>query len=114
MPVIAAIEGPCLGGGLGLALACDLRIATTTAFFAIPAAARLGLAYPPEALVGPAGNRLALQRKKRILFTAETDLPRKARCEIGLINETVDPPNLEERINALCAARSSQTRRLSI
>ena len=46
-PVIAAIEGPCIGGGVSLAVACDLRIATTSATFGITPA-RLGLVYPPE------------------------------------------------------------------
>jgi enoyl-CoA hydratase/carnithine racemase len=43
-PVIASIHGVCMGGGLGLALACDLRYASTTARFRMPAA-RLGLGY---------------------------------------------------------------------
>ncbi|MFP1631345.1 enoyl-CoA hydratase-related protein [Zhengella sp. ZM62] len=49
-PVIAAISGICFGGGLGLAAACDLRLATPDATFAVPAA-RLGLAYPQEAMI---------------------------------------------------------------
>ena len=43
-PTIALIEGVCIGGGCGLALACDLRFASTEARFAITPA-RLGLAY---------------------------------------------------------------------
>lgn len=41
---IAAISGPCYGGGVGLALACDFRVADSTAYFAIPAA-RLSNVY---------------------------------------------------------------------
>lgn len=48
-PVIAMIRGFCLGGGFGLALACDLRIAAEDAIFGIPAA-RLGIGYPPGAM----------------------------------------------------------------
>ncbi len=48
-PVIAAIQGPCMGGGLALALACDMRIASQEATFAIPAA-RLGLGYAAPAV----------------------------------------------------------------
>ena len=57
-PVIAAIRGNCIGGGLGLAAACDLRICSTDARFRMPAA-RLGLAYHVDGvdhfvgLVGP-------------------------------------------------------------
>jgi len=48
-PVIAMIRGFCLGGGFGLALSCDLRIASENATFGIPAA-RLGIGYPPGAM----------------------------------------------------------------
>lgn len=48
-PVIAMIRGFCLGGGFGLALSCDLRIASEGAIFGIPAA-RLGIGYPPGAM----------------------------------------------------------------
>ncbi len=46
-PTIAAINGACIGGGLHLALLCDLRLCTDTATFAIPSA-RLGLPYRLE------------------------------------------------------------------
>lgn len=45
-PVIAAIDGPALGAGVQLAVACDLRVATPTSRFAVPAA-RLGLVVDP-------------------------------------------------------------------
>lgn len=67
-PVIAQIRGFCLGGGFGLALACDIRIAEETATFGIPAA-RLGVGYPPGAMslvvaaLGPAAA-------KDLFFTA--------------------------------------------
>ncbi len=67
-PVIAAIHGYCVGGGMAIALTADLRYAADDAVFAIPAA-RLGLAYNPGGLrtlvdlVGP-------QTTKEILFTA--------------------------------------------
>jgi enoyl-CoA hydratase/carnithine racemase len=68
VPTIALIHGYCVGGGVALSLACDLRYAADDARFAIPAA-RLGLGYGFEGihgllqLVGPA-------RAKEILFTA--------------------------------------------
>lgn len=67
-PVIAQIEGDCVGGGCGLAIACDLRVATSAARFGITPA-KLGLVYSLHDtkllvdLVGPA-------QAKRILFTA--------------------------------------------
>ncbi len=48
-PVIAAIEGPCVGGAVDIALACDFLVASKEAFFEVPAA-RLALLYNPEAL----------------------------------------------------------------
>lgn len=101
VPVIAEIEGPCLGGGLGLALACDLRIASSSAFFAIPAA-RLGLAYPPEALadllaaVSPSSAR-------KLLFTAER-LTAASALQIGLVDEVCNPEDLPTRIAGLTKA----------
>jgi enoyl-CoA hydratase/carnithine racemase len=50
VPVIAAIDGPCVGAAVELALACDVRIAGAGAFFEVPAV-RLGLLYSPAALV---------------------------------------------------------------
>ncbi len=48
-PVIAAIDGPCLGGAFDLAISCDVRIASADAFFQLPAT-RLGLLYNPRAI----------------------------------------------------------------
>ncbi|MEM5582363.1 enoyl-CoA hydratase-related protein [Roseibium sp. AS2] len=100
VPVFAAIEGPCLGGGLGLALACDLRIAAGSASFAIPAA-RLGLAYPPEAL-GDLLEAVSPSEAKKLLFTAQK-LSSSEALRIGLINEVVEDTELDSRIEALCA-----------
>ncbi len=49
VPVFAAIEGPCIGAGLDVALACDVRVASQSAFFQLPAL-RLGILYNPRAL----------------------------------------------------------------
>jgi enoyl-CoA hydratase/carnithine racemase len=82
-PTIALIEGPCVGGGCGLAIACDLRVASPRARFGITPA-RLGLVYSLHDtkllvdLVGPA-------QAKRILFTGELiDAAEAAR--IGLVD----------------------------
>ncbi|WP_052354965.1 enoyl-CoA hydratase/isomerase family protein [Arthrobacter sp. I3] len=55
IPVVAAIEGPCIGAGAHLALACDLRIAGAGSFLQVPAV-RLGLLYSPRAIAWLAGN----------------------------------------------------------
>ncbi len=98
MPTLAVIRGACTGGGCGLALACDLRLATPDAFFAIPPA-RLGLAYSLadtkrlQDLVGPS-------RTKEILYTGRRIVAAEA-LELGLINEIVAAEALDERAVAL-------------
>ncbi len=91
-PTLAEIDGYCIGGGLGLALACDLRIASGHARFGIPAA-RLGLGYDYRSLrtlVGIVGPAVA----KEILFTARRfDAAEAAGC--GLVNRVVARPELE-------------------
>jgi enoyl-CoA hydratase/carnithine racemase len=49
LPVVALIDGPCVGGGVALATACDLRIASVHARFAVTPA-KLGLSYHPDDL----------------------------------------------------------------
>ncbi|WIA55700.1 enoyl-CoA hydratase-related protein [Sphingobium sp. WTD-1] len=88
-PVIAAIDGDCVGGGCGLAIACDLRIAAPTARLGITPA-RLGIVYSLfdtrllVDLVGPA-------RAKRILFTGALH-DAEAALAIGLVDEIAADP----------------------
>lgn len=83
-PVIAAIGGVCYGGGIGLALACDLRLAAPDARFRMPAA-RLGLGYAPRGMrrmvevLGPA-------RAGELFYTARVFGAADA-ARIGLVNE---------------------------
>ena len=69
VPTIARIEGYCLGGGFGLAAACDLRLASQEAQFAVPAA-KLGLGYPVDAMADIV-EAVGSQNAKRLLFAAE-------------------------------------------
>ncbi len=93
IPVIAAIRGACYGGACGLAAAADFRIADETAIFAIPAA-RLGLAYPADA-VGDLLRTLGGQMARRILFTgAAISAADLSSC--GFIDQIVEAANLEE------------------
>lgn len=67
-PTIAAIRGICFGGGLEIALCCDLRVASSDARFRIPAA-RLGLGYAYDN-VALLADRLGIDAAAEILFTA--------------------------------------------
>lgn len=71
VPTIAEIRGCCFGGGLGLAAACDLRLAAEDATFAVPAA-KLGLAYPAEAM-DMLANAVGLQMLRKMLFAATVE-----------------------------------------
>jgi enoyl-CoA hydratase len=91
-PTIAMIRGFCIGGGLAVALACDLRIAAEDAKFGIPAA-RLGLGYGFEgvrrlvAIVGPA-------YASEVLFTAR-HIDAADALRMGLVNKVVGVDDLE-------------------
>ncbi len=99
LPTLAFVEGDCVGGGCGIALACDLRLATAKARFGITPA-KLGLVYPLHDvklltdLVGPG-------QAKRILFTGGLIDAGEAE-RIGLIEMQADDPT--DMIQALCAA----------
>jgi enoyl-CoA hydratase/carnithine racemase len=86
-PVDAAIDGDAIGGGLGVALACDVRLATARSRFGLTPA-KLGLVYPlhdTRLLVDAVGPAQA----KRMLFTAAVFGAAEA-LRIGLIEEIVD------------------------
>jgi len=100
-PTIAAVNGACLGGGNGVAMACDLRIASEDAVFGHPEASLgLTLAYAGSArlarLVGPA-------RAKELMFTARRLSAREA-LGIGLVNEVVPGPGVLPRALAVKSA----------
>ena len=85
-PTIAQIDGFCVGGGVALALSCDLRICGENSQFAIPAA-KLGLGYGFEGinrLVNVVGPSFA----KEIFFTARRFDAEEARM-MGLVNRVV-------------------------
>ena len=93
-PLMAMIHGYCVGGGVGVALTCDIRIASDDARFGIPAA-RLGLGYHYRgmdklmALVGPAYT-------KEIFFSGRTDFSAQDALRMGLINQIIPKAELEK------------------
>jgi len=94
-PTIAMIRGYCIGGGMGLASCCDLRICSEDSRFAVPAAKLgLGYAYPGVKrlmdIVGPSFT-------KEIFFTARQFDAKEAR-EMGLVNRVVAADELEDYV----------------
>ena len=91
-PTIAMIRGFCIGGGVSVALSCDMRIAAEDAKFGVPAA-RLGLGYEAKGvrkLMGVVGPSFA----KEIFFTARQFTAQEA-LAMGLINRVVADAQLE-------------------
>ena len=91
-PTIAMITGYCIGGGMGLAVCCDLRLCEDKSRFAVPAA-KLGLGYGFDgvarlsALVGPS-------MVKEIFFTARQFTAQEA-YDMGLVNRVLPSHMLE-------------------
>ena len=92
-PLLAMIQGVCVGGGVGIAITADLRLAADDARFGIPAA-RLGLGYHYKGmhklmhLIGPAST-------KEFFFTARTDFTAQEALRWGLVNQVVPKAELE-------------------
>ena len=91
VPVIAAINGFAFGGGLELALACDLRIAASNAV--------MGLTETSLAIIPGAGGSqrlpriVGIARAKELIFTARR-IDATTALGMGLVNRVVEPPEL--------------------
>jgi enoyl-CoA hydratase len=96
-PVIAMIRGYCIGGGMGLATCCDIRIATEGSKFAVPAAKLgLGYAYPGlKRLVDVVGPSFAME----IFYTARQFTAAEA-LAMGLVNRVVPDGELESFVKS--------------
>ncbi|HEX7096937.1 MAG TPA: enoyl-CoA hydratase-related protein [Acidimicrobiales bacterium] len=100
VPVIAAIHGACMGGGVGLALCADLRYAADDARFAVTPG-KLGVGYPPDAmsrLVAAVGEA----RAKELVFTARVIDAAQAE-RYGLVNAVVPKAELDAHIASVAA-----------
>lgn len=92
-PTVAAINGHCLGGGLELAISCDLRVCAEDALLGMPPA-KLGLIY------GHTGLRkfldtIGLARTRELFFTGQNVDARRA-DQIGLVNRVVTAEQLAD------------------
>lgn len=98
MPTIAAVNGFALGGGCELALACDLRYASTKAAFGLP---EVGLGITP----GFGGTQrlartIGIGQAKELIFSAERINAERA-LRIGLVNAVVEPDELLPQVREL-------------
>jgi enoyl-CoA hydratase len=97
-PTIAMIRGYCIGGGVGLASCCDLRICSDNSRFAVPAA-KLGLGYAYaglKRLVDIVGQSFA----KEIFYTARQFDAQEAYA-MGLVNRVVPQADLEAYVRSI-------------
>lgn len=110
-PTIAAVRGHCIGGGVEIAAACDLRFADETAVFGVTPA-KVGVVYAPAStralldLVGPATT-------KYLLFSGEL-LDAATALRVGLVDRLVPADDLDAEVRSfteLLAARSALTQR---
>jgi enoyl-CoA hydratase/carnithine racemase len=98
-PVIARIRGICIGGGLGFAAACDLRICSEDSIFRMPAA-RLGLGYSPAGVrrfmnvLGPANTT--------DIFMSARKFDAKEALRMGFVSKVVPVADLEKETAAYC------------
>ncbi len=94
IPVVAAVNGACLGGGMELAIACDIVIASKKAIFGQPEV-KLGF-FPPYAalrlpeLVGPA--------KAIEMVTTGRNYTAKEARKLGLVSQVAEPDDLDEAV----------------
>jgi len=98
-PTIARISGFCMGGGLALALSCDLRIAAENAVFCLPPA-KLGLAYPIEG-IRQLLNIVSPSIAKEMIYTARR-LNALEASRTGLVNQVTTSDQLEDTVADLC------------
>jgi len=97
-PTIAMIRGYCIGGGVGVASCCDLRICSDNSKFAVPAA-KLGLGYAYaglKRLVDVVGQSFA----KEIFYTARQFDAQEAYA-MGLVNRVVPAADLESYVKSI-------------
>ncbi|MCT2400730.1 enoyl-CoA hydratase-related protein [Novosphingobium mangrovi (ex Huang et al. 2023)] len=99
-PVIAVVDGLCLGGGFEFALACDLIVATTRASFGLP--------EPRRGMIALAGGIHRLVRQtgmKQAMLPLLTGAPVSAEeaYAMGVVSKLVAPEALDTMVEAICA-----------
>lgn len=111
IPTIAAIEGHCLGGGLELALACDLRVASETSHLGLPEV-KLGV-FPAGGGTERLPRLIGESRARELIYTGEPVDAREA-WRIGLVNRVAPAGQalaVAQDLGRTIAARSGLTLR---
>lgn len=106
MPTLAVVDGPCFGGGFGLAAACDFRLASTRSLFAATPA-RLGLLYSVED-TRRLLSLLGLQRTRRLLLHGER-LDAATALAWGAVDAVIESPALPDTAQAWAEELAAQS-----
>lgn len=99
-PTLARVQGAAIGGGLGLAAACDICIASSKAQFAT-SEVRLGII---PAAIGPYVVRAIGERQAYRYFQTAERINGKRACEIGLAHEVAEPDELDAKVQEFVEA----------
>ncbi len=100
-PLVAAVEGPALGGGLEIVLACDLVVASTTAHFGLPEVT-IGV-VPTSAALFRAPRAFPLNLARELILTGRPISAERAHAA-GFVNELTEPGGAVAAAIDLCAA----------
>ena len=92
-PTIAVIRGYCIGGGMALAICCDIRLCTESSRFAVPAA-KLGVGYGYPG-IKRLTQLVSVAHAKEIFFTARQFDAQEA-CDMGLVNRVLPEAELDD------------------
>lgn len=95
-PTLARIQGYCIGGGVNVAICCDMRVCTEGSRFAIPAA-KLGLGYGHVGF-GRLADVVGPSRAMEMFYTARQFSAQEA-YDMGLVNAAVEDDKLDETVN---------------
>ena len=106
VPVVAAVHGRALAGGCGLASACDLVLATTTARFGYP---EVKIGFVPAMVLSILRRNLSEKRAFELLTTGREFSAQEAK-EIGLINEVFPEEEFADNVNAYLKRFESTSR----
>ena len=98
IPTIAVVRGPCMGGGIALAAACDLQLADSGASFGVDPSA-LGLAYRFRDCQRLAA-RIGIARLKQLLIGGK-QIDAATALSWGLVSEVVPPEALDDVVDGL-------------
>jgi enoyl-CoA hydratase/carnithine racemase len=106
VPTIAGINGGCIGAGLELAAACDLRIAVNTAVFGLP---EIQVGIPSALDAALLQQYIGLSKAKEMIILGEIYSAREMN-DWGFLNQLVEPDELEASLNKVVAKVQPFTR----